>query len=1000
MSPSRKSDSSSQLGLFSEPSRSANVARPRFELNERQRLAVEHVLGPMLVVAGAGTGKTTVLTQRIASLIRNGHARPEEILAITYTENAAAELVERVGKELGSKSSKGLRPATFHAHCFEILQKHGKAFGLLEPEDLWIYLRQRLPELKLEYYTRAASPAQFLNALLDFFDNCHDELRTAADYERYVEEVAQKNHPLPRVTRSKDAEDLARDEVIARCREIARVFRTVETMLQAEGFGTFAHMILGAMDLLRSDKAALEKARAGARFILVDEFQDCNIAQIELMQLLAGDTRNIFAVGDPDQAIYRFRGASSAAFEEFIQRFPDTKAVVLDRNQRSTAAILNCAFGVISHNPSVACALGKSNGEFERTRLTSDRERRAKAEGLRLSSEIVDVVPVAGAEQEAEFIANSIEQRRGAAFDKLPSCAVLYRSHTHREALVKEFTRRGIPFRVEGLNALESAESRDLLACLRVLHKSENDSLFRVAAMEFFKLDGVVVREAMAASREVDMSSVLRRVSGGDIVLNTIEDVRRECAAAGWKTTDMVDIVIRRFGFERFAPPVVAFQQFVAKWDVKPITQTHAVNEFLEYMKYFKQAGGTIPFPQVDADPRERPVQLMTVHAAKGLEFDHVYVIRATGGSFPTRFKEKLFEMPGPLRDPRCLAPADGPDLHLQEERRLFYVAMTRARNSLNIHFRSMKKDGSPSGFVADLISSPTGQGSWRQAKPQPGVELAAAAETLSATGLGAWLLLPPSPRIARPLSASAIDDYQNCPLMFKIRRDWFIPGDVSGSLHYGAAVHQALKDFYDAAMQKRPRTREQLIQLFEQELLDRHFDDEVQKDLYRDQGRQQLSEFYEATLKAPEPEVISTERTFELKINGALIRGRVDRIDRIAGDRVSVVDYKTGSAKEEKDAQKSLQLSIYALAARELWHMLPERLAFYNLETNEEVESARSDRQLSKAKENIAEVAENIAAGCFDPSPGFHCRTCRYRAICPATVEQWRAPAKRAAEA
>jgi DNA helicase-2/ATP-dependent DNA helicase PcrA len=974
--------------LFSEGSQPKPPVRPNFELNERQREAGEHVSGPMLVVAGAGTGKTTVLTHRVANLIRQGHARPEEILAITYTDNAAAELVERVRKELGWKEDVPLKPATFHAFCLDILKRCGKDFGVVEPQDLWIYLRQRLPDLKLEYYTRAASPAQFLNALLDFFDNCHDELKSADDYERYVEQLIHTQHPLPRVTRSKDIDKLTPEQVIARCREIAHVFRTVENMLLADGLGTFAHMILGAMKVLKSDPAILEKERAGARFILVDEFQDCNIAQLELMQLVAGNSRNIFAVGDPDQAIYRFRGASSAAFEEFIQRFPETKAVVLDRNQRSRSPILNCAFSLISHNPPVGCALGRSAQPFERQSLSSEREKRAKAEQRGFNSEPVNMMLISDNDHEAQVVAESILQRRAAGNS---SSAVLYRTHAHRELLVKELARRGIPFRVEGLNALESAELRDLMACLRALPvPADNASLFRVAAMECFRLDGIAVREAMFANKRLNMNEVLGRVPGGDTVLQKLEDVRREAAAANWNMKPVLEIVLQRFGFERTAPPVVAFCGFVHKWCEKKIVKTGVLDEFLQYMHCFPAAGGTVAYSQTQAAASGNPVLLMTVHAAKGLEFDHVYVIRGNSNSFPTNFKEKLFEMPTALRDPHCLAPSDGPQLHYEEERRLFYVAMTRARDSLTLCGRATKKQKRPSAFLREIEDAPTSKSSWRERTPEPEINLAAGAGVTNARGLGAWLLLPPSPRVNRPLSASAIEDYETCPMIYKIRHDWAIPGEIAGSLHYGAAVHDALKDFYDAALQERPRTQEQLLQIFESALAERHFDDQHQQEMYLNQGRKELGEFFLSAMHAPAPEVLSTERTFEMKVKGALIRGRVDRIDCIAGQRVSIVDYKTGTAKDEKVADKSLQLSIYALAASDLWGMIPERLVFYNLETNEAVETKRTDYQLNKAKEKIAEVAANIADGNFDPKPGYQCRGCRFRAMCPATVEQW----------
>src|SRR5438552_866577 len=169
-------------------------------------------------------------------------------------------------------------------------------------------------------------------------------------------------------------------------------------MLAIKNMGTYGDMIMGALELLQQDHALLERERKRARFILIDEFQDSNIAQIELAQLLAGGERNVFAVGDPDQAIYRFRGASSAAFDEFAARFPETRLIVFDRNQRSTSAVLNCAHAVIERNPPVACVVAKKN-RFDRQALSSDRERRARGQARPLTPEAVNLVTVAGAQE-------------------------------------------------------------------------------------------------------------------------------------------------------------------------------------------------------------------------------------------------------------------------------------------------------------------------------------------------------------------------------------------------------------------------------------------------------------------------------------------------------------------------------------------------------------------------------------------------------------------------
>src|SRR5436190_22003160 len=199
--------------------------------DDRQREAIEHVHGPMLVVAGAGTGKTTVLTQRIAHLIREGHARTDEILVLTYTDNASEEMKKRVCAELDGKNADGLQVMTFHAWCNDLLRRRGASFGVLDDKDLWVYLRRNIRDLRLKYFVRAANVSQFLDALLDFMRRCQDELVGPEQYAAYVELLERGEVPVQRVVSSKKQNELEPEEILGRCREIAGVFATVERML-------------------------------------------------------------------------------------------------------------------------------------------------------------------------------------------------------------------------------------------------------------------------------------------------------------------------------------------------------------------------------------------------------------------------------------------------------------------------------------------------------------------------------------------------------------------------------------------------------------------------------------------------------------------------------------------------------------------------------------------------------------------------------------------------
>jgi superfamily I DNA/RNA helicase len=200
----------------------------------------------MLVIAGAGTGKTTVLTQRVANLIREGHAKPDEILALTYTDNSAAEMMVRVRAELKGTAIDGLQATTFHAWCNGLLQRRGAGFGVLDDKDLWVFLRRHIRELRLKHFVRAANVGQFLDSLLDFMRRCQDELIGPAEYSEYVIRLERGEVPFPRVSSSKKHAEMEDAEILGRCQEIARVFATVEDMLKKKNMGTFGHMITKA----------------------------------------------------------------------------------------------------------------------------------------------------------------------------------------------------------------------------------------------------------------------------------------------------------------------------------------------------------------------------------------------------------------------------------------------------------------------------------------------------------------------------------------------------------------------------------------------------------------------------------------------------------------------------------------------------------------------------------------------------------------------------------
>src|ERR1022692_1163485 len=966
-----------------------------FVPDDRQREAINHVHGPMLVVAGAGTGKTSVLIHRIARLVQQGHAKPEEVLALTYTVAAAGEMRDRVRALVG----KPIHSATFHDYCLDLLKRSGKDFGVLDEKDLWIYLRKRIHELHLEHYVRAANVAQFLSDLLGFLSRCHDELVTPEKYAAYVARLERGELSVPRVAKSKD--ELSEAVAIGRCQEIARVFATTERWLREENLGTFSHMITRAHELLTSDKNLWTAERVRPRFILVDEFQDANFAQIKVLAALAGAEANVFGVGDPDQAIYRFRGASSAAFHLFRRDFPQSKLVVLGKNRRSTTPILQCAFAVVDKNPPVFGAEERSPLAYRRAPLQSAREEEAQEQGRTLPTFPVEAISFGGKDAEAPDVVGIIEETRRRRRCKWKDFGVLYRSHSHRDEVVQQLAEREVPFTIENMDVSDTPEVRDLFACVAVeVDLGSDASLFRVAALPRFDVDPEQLRTALRTiakdSRDKavkSLASVLDGVAGGRPVLECVHQARESVNRKQAKTYAALQIIGKEFGLDMHSALLQAALKFAAEWERKATTKTRELGEWIEYLDYFREAGGGIPLASKDD---EDAVRLMTAHGAKGLEFSHVFILRATKPSFPASYRETLVEFPRELRDPDSAAAGDDKTLNDQEERRLFYVAMTRAKDSLHIYGKQgIGRDKTPAGFLRELIGNPELQ-PWLRARPalpsQPELlEIAAAADSAHPEGsrLPAWLELPPIEGLDARLSASAIETYETCPLQFKFEREWKLSRQLHAAVQYGAAMHRVLRTYYDSVRLSRTKPDGELLQLFRDDLAATGIQDDYQRDLYLKQGLEQLQEFLAGTRSAPAPEVLHTEEWFDVQISGTKLTGRIDRMDRAPDGSVVIVDYKTGKARSQEDADDSLQLSIYAMAAHQKWGYRVNELAFHNLEGNVSVVSKRTEFQLEQARERVLTVARNIADGYFKPKPDFYCNFCAFRGLCPAREKQ-----------
>jgi DNA helicase II / ATP-dependent DNA helicase PcrA len=625
-------------------------------LNPQQREAVMHTDGPMLVVAGAGSGKTRVLTHRVAHLIESGSAAPSEILAITFTNRAANEMKERVQGLVGGRTAARMWVMTFHAACGRLLRRDAERLGyrssftIYDQADQVRLVKACIEELELD-------PKRFApRAVHSAISRAKDRLLTADGYADQVGNFFEQT--------------------------VASVYGLYQRRLYAANAMDFDDMILQAVLLLEADEEARAAWQARFSHIMVDEYQDTNHAQFRLLSVLAARHRNIAVVGDPDQSIYAFRGADIRNIAEFEHDFPGARVVALEQNYRSTQAILDAANAVIARNP-----------DRRPKRLWSDLGR-----GLP-----VRVVEADDEHAEARFVAGEItralDEGAGPA-----DIAVFYRMNAQSRVLEDVLVRQGVGYRVVGgPRFYERAEIKDAIAYLQVIHNPADEVSLRRIVNQPRRGIGSASLDRLAAHASQMNWTLLEAIEHSSAVpLGTaaasrvrefaalIEDLREVASTAS--PAELLEQVLEQTGYRGM---LEAERTFESQGRLENLDELIGVAR--EFAERGEEDASLATFLQdislySDSDALNEPrpeVTLMTIHNAKGLEFPIVFVIGLEEGLFPHQ---------------RSLDEGDE-----AEERRLCYVGMTRAQQSLvltHAHSRTifgMRGYNLPSRFLSEL---------------------------------------------------------------------------------------------------------------------------------------------------------------------------------------------------------------------------------------------------------------------------------------------------------
>lgn len=943
-------------------------------LNREQRTAVTHGDGPLLVIAGPGTGKTEVVTRRVAWLIATKRARPREILALTFTDNAAEEMQARVDV-LVPYGQADAQINTFHTFGDRLVREHSFELGLpgdvrlIKRADAIVLLREHLFELGLDRYRPLGDPTRFLGALVDLFQRAKDEDVSPAD-------LADHARALP-------ATSPAEIDVAQTRAELSAAYSRYQTLLGERGLIDHGDQVSLAVRLLRERPQVRDAVTRRYRYLLVDEFQDMNSTQLELVHALTNGARNVTVVGDPDQAIYTFRGAGSDNIESLEDRHGDLRHVVLRRNYRSQQPIIDAAHRLIGH----VCA------------RPTMADRQVAHRRKRVASPVRSIW-FGSPEEESDGVAAAVADALAAG--AVPrDFAVLARSNAEIDSVARSLRVRGVPVRAQlPADFFAQPAVRPLLAYLRVIaDPGQTLELYALAASLPYSLGGAPLTDLLSQARRRHRSlwQVLSETSDGSAeweapfrsgVTRLIEHVRAGVALSHERSSaEVLYDYVRRSG--RLARLVADAEANDARAVARffEIVRSRArllvhdrIQVLVPYLDTLIEADDEL----ADAGPLDiDAVSVLTIHRAKGLEFGTVFLTGLTEGRFPARARPQTIDLPwDEIHGHSGQAETD----RMDEERRLCYVAMTRARDTLWLshHVSGPGRRGRrrPSPFIAEALDAPS----------------APAGIGLDAIGQIEALGAPPNSAAAKDidesvpaaLSYSELEAYLDCPERYRLRHVVGLPTPSHHALTYGSAMHQAVAAFHLSRGRGQPLTEDELLEIFARGWSPEGFLSREHEEARFAAGSEALRRFHREQMATPS-DVVAIERPFVFKIDELIIRGRMDRVDRNS-DGAVIVDYKAShvrdQGKADDRARDSLQLQVYALAHEAEWGSLPHEMRLHFLDSGV-VGSAKPDRpRLDKARAKLRSAAAGIRNGSFEPHPNpVTCGYCPFRQICPSSA-------------
>lgn len=964
------------------------------ELNDAQKKAVKHGQGPLLIIAGAGTGKTKVITHRIAYLIASKLAKPEEILAVTFTEKAAYEMEERVDL-LIPYSYSFVEISTFNSFGERVLRNYAHELGypldfmLLDDVEQAIFIRENLFRLPLKFYRPLSTPTRHIQELLTAIRRLKQEDVDPEEYLQFARKLK---------TEAKDEIQL---EIASKHQELALVYKTYQKLMNAKGLIDFEDQVTLTVQLFRNRPSILQEYQEKFKYILVDEFQDTNYIQFEMLKMLAGHHQNITVVGDDDQSIFRFRGASLSNILTFSQIYPQASRVVLNQNYRSTQNILDAAYALIQHN----------NPHRLEVRENIDKSLHSKKAS---KSKSIHMLQFDTLSHEADRIASIIQEQVKSGY-RYRDCAILVRRNADADAFLRALNMQEIPFRFSGSRGLYSQkEIKILIAFMRALTDFDDSrSLFYLALSEVYALApyDLTALSNYAHKKNLPLHNVFQSVfQKHDPV--AISDAAR--AGVQKLFQDLVDFVklasqqnagqvlyafLERTGYiralvESSSPDselkIKNIRNFFEKVkNFSHISEDDSIYAFAEHLQLLQQVGDNPA--TAEAELEEDAVSVLTVHKAKGLEFPIVFLVSLIKERYPGNARKEKIPIPDEILKEKLFAGEasrtdKGERIFIQEERRLFYVGMTRSKDQLYLTWArdyGLKRLKKVSPFVLEALDLPSTPEDTLRTSPLEEVKRQALGGSRSE--------IPAEKKIGRLLALSffQVDDYLICPLRYKYRHIIRIPVLPHYNLVYGRVLHDTIHAFLKGKMSGRRSTEKTLLAEYKSRWLNEGFLSREHEEMKKKAGREALRRFFQREAASTDlPQFL--EKRFKWQQNDIKFSGRWDRINLTESGGV-IIDYKATEVKNQEEADKktkdSLQMDIYALSylrsqESDLWET---RLHF--LESDIVGHATKGEKELGRAEEKISLAAEGIRKQDFPAKPDWHnCNYCDFKTICPSS--------------